>query len=79
LIKDGDIVIDAGAHIGDFSVFVNSSFPATKIFGFEPSRNIYDLALKNTEYYSSNIKLYNQALGAKKDVVRLMLGNDIAL
>lgn len=79
LIKNGDVVIDAGVHIGDFSTFVNSSFPSTKVFGFEPSKHIYDLALKNIDPYSENIKIYNQALGSRKDTITLLTGNDIAL
>jgi len=46
-IKDGDIVIDAGANIGVFSLWAAFLNPAGQIYAFEPSQENFSLLEKN--------------------------------
>ena len=46
-IKDNDIIIDIGAHIGLFSLFVSQFCKNGKIFSFEPISENYDLLKSN--------------------------------
>ena len=62
LIKDGSIVIDAGANMGVFSVLVASKYPNAIIYAFEPTPETFSILKKNAEQYP-NIKVFNSALG----------------
>lgn len=62
LIKDGDVVIDAGANRGVFSVKVAHEFPNAKIYAFEPVREVFLCLKKNTEGYP-NIFCFESGLG----------------
>lgn len=59
------VIIDAGFNIGLFSMF---AFPCAKvIYGFEPSKESYEIGLKNLkENNITNVKLFQQAI-AKED------------
>ena len=58
-INDGDTVIDIGANIGLFSLFVNQYCKNPKIYAFEPSPVVYDLLKANCDAYGQNIKTFN--------------------
>jgi FkbM family methyltransferase len=62
LIKDGSIVIDAGANIGVFSVKVAHENSSSKIYSFEPTPRTFDALKRNTETYP-NISIFNLGLG----------------
>jgi FkbM family methyltransferase len=64
LIKDSDVVIDAGANAGIFSVFAAIKHPEATIYAFEPTPFTFDILKKNTQYYP-NIRCFNAALGDK--------------
>ncbi len=53
-LKDGAIVIDIGANIGLFSLFVMSQSRNSTIYAFEPSPIAYDVLKRNCEAYGSN-------------------------
>lgn len=57
-IKDGDIIVDIGAHIGIFSCYAAAKYPNSKIFAFEPAKETFADLLKNAAPYS-NITAYN--------------------
>ena len=46
-IKEGDIVIDGGGHIGIFSIFASLLFKCEKVYTFEPEDENYSFLLKN--------------------------------
>ena len=70
-LKDIKIIVDIGAHIGDFSIWSAKNFNPNKIIAIEPSIDLHDLLVKNIEVnelsqlihptyaaiYSSNTKL----------------------
>ena len=59
-IKEGDIVIDAGAWIGDFSAYASSKGAIS--YAFEPVSNIYSILQKTAEL-NKNIFPVQQGLG----------------
>lgn len=49
-IKKGDIVIDAGAYLGHFTVYAALSVgPTGRVVAFEPDPYIYKILLRNTQ------------------------------
>jgi FkbM family methyltransferase len=64
-IKDGDVIVDIGAHIGIFSCYVASKYPSARVFAFEPaSKNFADLQ-ENIKPYP-NIGAFNLAVSDKE-------------
>jgi FkbH-like protein/FkbM family methyltransferase len=53
-LHDGDTVVDIGANIGLFSLFVMSRCKSPKIYAFEPAPVVYDLLKANCAAYGSN-------------------------
>ena len=58
-LKDGDTVIDIGANIGLFSLFVNRCCENPRVFAYEPSPVVHELLKANCEAYGSNIRTFN--------------------
>lgn len=58
-LNDGDTVIDIGANIGLFSLFVMSRCENPRIYAFEPSPVVYDLLKANCEAYGPEIRTFN--------------------
>jgi len=55
-IKKNDIVIDAGANIGFFSLF--AAFKEAKVFAFEPVSETYNRLLENINYFKAEKKIF---------------------
>ena len=55
-------IIDAGANVGFTSVYFLENFKNLNIFAVEPSENNAALYLKNTNKYTSQVRLYQNAL-----------------
>jgi len=73
LSKDGDVVVDAGANWGLFSVFVARMYPNSKIFAFEPTPEVFNALKENIKPYP-NIKAFNFTLGDEnKDYSLVMM------
>lgn len=53
-LQDGDVVIDIGANIGMFSLFVTSRCKDAKLFSFEPSPVTFDILKTNLEVHAPN-------------------------
>ncbi|AJQ95098.1 SDR family NAD(P)-dependent oxidoreductase [Gynuella sunshinyii] len=53
-VERGEVVIDIGANIGMFSLFIASEFKEVQIFAFEPSPATYDVLNKNLALYIPN-------------------------
>ena len=58
-LKDDDTVIDIGANIGLFSLFVNRCCENPRVFAYEPSPVVHELLKANCEAYGSNVRTFN--------------------
>ena len=68
------IIIDAGAHIGEYSeLFLKNFSTIKKIYCFEPQENIFKI-LKKKFSKTNKIKCINCALGEKKKVKYFNVG-----
>lgn len=75
-LSEGDLIIDAGANIGLFSLYCLSKLKNLKICAFEPIQPIYDVLKRNLNGYFQNnnqndLKLFNFALGSKNEMNQL--------
>ena len=61
-IKDGMVVIDAGANIGSFSVSVAHLAPKAIVYAFEPVTTTFEILKKNTAPYP-NVRCCPLGLG----------------
>ncbi len=65
-IKENDVVVDIGAHIGFFSIFASTLARNGKVFSFEPMPENFMLLSENIAMNNiRNIAAFNQAVGAK--------------
>src|SRR3989442_15041032 len=64
-LRVGDRVVDNGANIGLFSLFVLSRCASTRIYAFEPAPVVYDLLKANCEAYGSNVRAVNVGVSDK--------------
>ena len=64
-LNDGDTVLDIGANIGLFSLFVMSRCRNPKIYAFEPAPVVYDLLKANCHAYSSTVRVVNAGVSDK--------------
>lgn len=64
-LQDENTVVDIGANIGLFSLFVMSRCKNPKIFAFEPAPVVYDLLKANCDAYGSNVRAMNMGVSDK--------------
>jgi FkbM family methyltransferase len=60
-----DVIIDAGAHIGSFSLLAHSLFPTARLIAFEPDIDNFALLAENVSLNTATIDTRNCALGSK--------------
>jgi FkbM family methyltransferase len=72
--KPGDVVVDAGAHVGLFSLWLLQHEPTCRIVAFEPSPENYACLKQNLSAAmpASNFTLYQKAVGGEHGKVRMM-------
>ena len=61
-LKPGDCVMDVGANIGLFSLFVGQHCPHAKIYAFEPIPAIFETLALNAQLYPIHITPLNYGL-----------------
>lgn len=64
-INDGDTIIDIGANIGLFTLFVNQHCKEPVVYSFEPSPAVYDILKANCKVYGSKVKTFNYGVSDK--------------
>lgn len=47
LVKDGDVILDVGAHLGWYSINFAMRYKNSKVYAFEPIKNTFDFLTKN--------------------------------
>ncbi len=76
-IGESDIIIDIGAHIGLFSLFVSQYCKKGKIYCFEPILENYNLLLENIELNKNkNIFPFNHAVSKNSENIKIYLNSD---
>jgi len=65
-LHDGDTVVDIGANIGLFSLFVMSRCENSTIYACEPAPEVYDLLKANCDAYGSNVRALNVGVSDKR-------------
>jgi len=74
-IKPGDIVIDAGAHIGIFAIYASKIIRDGRIVCFEPDPQNFKKLMKNIELNScENITVLKKGLWGKNTVMEFNSG-----
>ena len=77
-IKEGDIVIDAGANMGCYSyAFLNKVGITGEVYCFEPSKEAYECLVCNLGKMQ-NCMLFNMALGCETGSVNVVQENQNA-
>lgn len=67
-VGQGDIVIDIGANIGTFAIYVAASAPGVKVFAYEPFPQNFDYLCKNiSDSYLTNVKPYRKAIAGMNE------------
>ena len=65
-LHDGDTVVDVGANIGLFSLFVMSRCRDARILAFEPSAAVYPLLRANCEAYGDGAHVFNVGVSSER-------------
>ena len=65
-LPDGAAVVDIGANIGLFSLFVMSRCRNPRIYAFEPAPATYDLLKANCDAYGSSVQAFNFGVSDKQ-------------
>ena len=69
-ITHKEVIVDVGANIGDFSIFLSKK--AKKIYSFEPIPKVYKKFKKNIALNKiKNIKAYNLAISNKDGILKM--------
>lgn len=64
-LRDGATVLDIGANIGMFSLFVMSRVAGARIYAFEPAPAVYELLKANCEAYGDAARAFNAGVADK--------------
>ncbi len=64
-INNKSVILDVGANIGFFSLWVQNKFPGATIFAFEPIPDTFKVLKLNMAGYAEWVKVYNIGLSDK--------------
>jgi len=67
-LPERDCVIDVGANIGLFSLFVRHSRPEILVYAFEPARPVFEVLRSNAELHGGAIKVFDCGLADREKV-----------
>ncbi|HTU46962.1 MAG TPA: amino acid adenylation domain-containing protein [Bryobacteraceae bacterium] len=69
-LRPGDVVLDVGANIGLFALFVGMTSPGAKVYSFEPIPETFELLAMNAALHDWDISARQVALGAEEGTAR---------
>lgn len=75
--KDGDVIVDIGAHVGVVSCYLGKKYPQTKIYAFEPNRTNYNRLIGNIAVNKAT-NVSPSSLAVTKDGRNVSYGYDTA-
>jgi FkbM family methyltransferase len=69
VIRDGDCILDVGANIGLFSLFINRRQRNLKTYSFEPIQQVFNVLQKNVHLHSleNNLFTFNYGLSSENN------------
>ncbi|MDA8574951.1 FkbM family methyltransferase [Alphaproteobacteria bacterium] len=70
ILNDNDVFFDVGMNIGAISFQLKKRNPSLKIFGFEPVKEFYDLAVRNLSQFDG-VNCFNIGLGSEEHTIGL--------
>jgi len=71
------VCIDAGANIGNHTIFFSKILGAKKVISFEPQHHVFDILKRNVEINNlSNVECHNAALGEKSSYAEVATGTN---
>lgn len=72
-LKNNSVVIDIGANIGVFSVYIANKIKTPSVFSFEPSRKTFNQLIDNVRLnrFEKTIVPINCAVGGKRGTTKL--------
>jgi FkbM family methyltransferase len=73
-VKKGDVVIDAGAWIGDFSSYAVSK--GAVVYAFEPVENTFHWLRKTSDLNEGNIYPVKKGLGSKEEELTVLINKE---
>lgn len=75
IVKEGDVVVDAGANIGYYTILLSKAVGDTgKVYAFEPEEDCFNLLRKNCrENRCYNVVLINKALSDKEENIKFYI------
>jgi FkbM family methyltransferase len=66
-IKEGAVILDIGANIGNHTVFWSLFSPAARILSFEPQRLVFNILKRNIELnHCENVQIFQNVISDKK-------------
>ena len=71
-------ILDVGAHKGETIDLFLKNFRISKIYAFEPNKDLHIKLLKNKIINSNKIELSNYGLGNEEKVINLNITSDTA-
>lgn len=76
-IKNDDVIIDIGAHIGLFTTYVSQYCKRGRIFSYEPIKENFELLNENIRSNNlMNVNSNNIAISDKNGIRKIFLSND---
>lgn len=78
-IKNPKIILDIGAHYGEWSFLFSKKYPDSEILSFEPTPRSFKILKKNIRKYMKNALPFNLALGNRDVEAYLDTSNDSGL
>ena len=75
-LKDGDIVVDIGAHVGIFSSLAAISAKDVSVFSYEPTPNNFRLLKHNIRQNKlRNVKIFMRAVHKKRSILNFFINS----
>ncbi|KAF6835223.1 amino acid adenylation domain-containing protein [Colletotrichum plurivorum] len=72
-LSETPFVIDAGANVGMFSIYIKQKYPAAKILAFEPAPDTFDVMRQNLKLHNvaEGVEMHPYGLGPKASTEKL--------
>ena len=70
ILEDGETFLDIGMNIGAISFQIKKRKPSIRVFGFEPIKEFYNLAVENLSRFDG-VNCFNIGIGIKNSIIGL--------